>query len=86
MTESGPKLFLAFQPSRGLDIAATEDLYAAMQERCREGAAGLVVSFDLDELMAHCHRVLVMFSGRVVVPPADANRDTLGRLMVGGEA
>lgn len=86
MTESGPKLFLAFQPSRGLDIAATEDLYAAMQERCREGAAGLVVSFDLDELMAHCHRVLVMFSGRVVVPPADADRDTLGRLMVGGEA
>lgn len=86
MTESGPKFFMAFQPSRGLDIAATEDLYKAMQERCREGASGLVVSFDLDELMSHCHRVLVMFSGKVIVPPVDADRDLLGRLMVGGEA
>ena len=84
MTETSPTFFFAFQPSRGLDIAATRDLYRAMQDRCAEGACGLVVSFDLDELQEHCHRVCVMYSGKLFDPGPDATRDELGALMVGG--
>jgi simple sugar transport system ATP-binding protein len=85
MTETSPKFFLAFQPSRGLDIAATLDLYRAMQARCAAGAAGIVVSFDLDELLAHCHRVCVMYSGEFRELPSGVSRDELGRVMVGGK-
>ncbi|MCG9894649.1 MAG: ATP-binding cassette domain-containing protein [Fimbriimonadaceae bacterium] len=83
-----PRLVLAFQPARGLDIDGTDAVYAEIRRRCREGqAAALVVSFDLDELLTHCDRIAVMYGGRLAFPPADQARDraALGRMMVGGE-
>jgi simple sugar transport system ATP-binding protein len=83
--ESEPKLILAFQPARGLDLKGTADVYAAVKERCREGAAAIVVSFDLDELLEHCDRIVAMNQGRIYEPaPAVAkDREAIGRLMVG---
>ena len=80
--ESRPKLLLAFSPTRGLDLKGTADVYAAIRERAREGMAALVVSFDLDELLEHCDRIVVLNHGRLVEPP-DRDREAIGREMVG---
>lgn len=80
--EIEPRLILAFQPARGLDIDATRMVYDALRRRCREGAAALVVSFDLDELLENADRLLVMYAGRVTEAPG-LDRAEVGRLMVG---
>jgi simple sugar transport system ATP-binding protein len=82
--DGAPKLIVAFQPARGLDLKATREVYDAIRQACREGAAALIVSFDLDELLAHCDRVLAMNRGQLYSPEADASRDRneIGRLMV----
>ncbi len=80
--EHGPKLLLAFSPTRGLDLKGTADVYASIRERAREGMGALVVSFDLDELLAHCDRVVVLNHGRVTEPPG-RDREAIGREMVG---
>lgn len=86
--EIAPKLILAFQPARGLDIEATRRVYQGIAARCEEGACAVVVSFDLDELLDHCDRVVAMCGGRLRVPPMGMERDraTIGRLMVGAGA
>jgi simple sugar transport system ATP-binding protein len=83
--EMGPKLLLAFQPARGLDLGGTADVYRAVREKCDVGAAAVVVSFDLDELLEHADRIVVMNGGRLFVPPAGLEKDraAIGRLMVG---
>ncbi|HRJ26538.1 MAG TPA: ATP-binding cassette domain-containing protein [Fimbriimonadaceae bacterium] len=80
-----PKLVLAFQPTRGLDIEGTRQVYAALRDQAQAGSSVLVVSFDLDELLIHCDRILVMEHGRLLEPPADLARDrqAIGALMVG---
>ena len=80
--ESEPKLLLAFSPTRGLDLKGTADVYAAIRERAREGMAALVVSFDLDELLAHCDRIVVLNHGHLTEPPV-REREAIGREMVG---
>jgi len=84
-TESDPKLILAFQPARGLDLKATSDIYRGIRDRCAEGASALIVSFDLDELLEHCDRIVVMNRGVLSEPPPHLSRDraAIGRLMVG---
>jgi simple sugar transport system ATP-binding protein len=76
-----PKLILAFQPARGLDLGATVDVYRSLRESCMAGAAAIVVSFELDELLQYCDRILVMYRGRMREAPKD--REAIGRLMVG---
>lgn len=83
--ELSPKLLVAFQPARGLDFGGTAEVYRAIREECARGMAALVISFDLDELLAHCTRIVVLNHGQMFEPPTDKNRDreTIGRLMVG---
>jgi simple sugar transport system ATP-binding protein len=83
--ESEPRVILAFQPARGLDIKGTADIYGAIRERCAQGAAAVVVSFDLDELLEHCDRVVAMNHGKQAAPGPGQERDrqAIGRLMVG---
>lgn len=80
-----PKIILAFQPTRGLDIDGTQQVYAAIREECRNGAAALVVSFDLDELLEECDRVVAMNLGKIFEPAQGQEKDraAIGRLMVG---
>lgn len=86
--EFEPRLILAFQPTRGLDIDGTDAVYDAIREACRAGAAALVVSFDLDELCEHCDRIVAINGGRLFEPgPSEAkSRAAIGRLMVGADA
>jgi simple sugar transport system ATP-binding protein len=83
--EMDPKLILAFQPARGLDLKGTADIYQAIREKCDAGAAAVVVSFDLDELLEHCDRIVAMNNGQIHFPPPgqEKDRDAIGRLMVG---
>ncbi len=85
--ELDPRLILAFQPTRGLDIDGTSQVYSAIRAACRDGAAALIVSFDLDELLENCDRTLVINGGRVFEPEQGQERDrqSIGRLMVGAQ-
>lgn len=80
-----PRLILAFQPARGLDIDATRQVYEGIYEECQKGAGALVVSFDLDELLQFCDRIIVM-NGGILTKPAGKDRATIGRHMVGATA
>lgn len=82
------RLVVAAYPSRGLDIANTRRTQELLIEHRARGAAVLVVSEDLDELLALADRIAVMHDGHVVavVDAAGADRMSLGRLMLGGAA
>ncbi len=60
-----PKLLVVVQPTRGLDIAAVEAVRTQLRGACDAGCAVLLVSLDLDEVLALADRVLVMFEGRL---------------------
>ena len=58
-----PKVLLMEEPTRGVDVAAKADIYRIIDEQTREGAAVLLVSSDLPELVAMCDRVIVVRHG-----------------------
>lgn len=77
------RFVLAFQPTRGLDVEATRQVYGGIRELCRTHSRGaLVVSFDLDELLEFCDRVVVLNHGQLFEPKS-SDRAAIGRLMVG---
>jgi simple sugar transport system ATP-binding protein len=80
-----PQLILAFQPARGLDLNSTSKVYQEIRKACNEGACAIVVSFDLDELLDFCDRIVVMCHGELAEPNQSNARDrsAIGRLMVG---
>jgi simple sugar transport system ATP-binding protein len=83
-----PALLVAAYPSRGLDVATTRRTQELLLERRAAGAAVLVVSEDLDELMALADRIVVLHGGQIagIVRPADTDRYAIGALMLGGAA
>jgi simple sugar transport system ATP-binding protein len=82
-----PQVLVAAQPTRGLDIGATEFVHQELLRLRAEGCAVLLISADLDELLSLSDRLLVIFEGRIVgeLTAEQATRDTLGLLMVGRE-
>ncbi|MDY7102713.1 MAG: ABC transporter ATP-binding protein [Actinomycetota bacterium] len=80
-----PAVLVAAQPTRGVDIGAAEQIHAALRAQRDRGAAVLLLSEDLDEILDLCDRVAVMFEGRVVgvVDRAEATPAALGLLMAG---
>jgi simple sugar transport system ATP-binding protein len=81
-------LLVAAYPSRGLDIATTRRTQELLMEQRDAGAAVLVVSEDLDELLSISDRIAVLHDGRVagVVRPGETDRYAIGQLMLGGTA
>ena len=82
-----PQVIIAAQPTRGLDIGATEYVHARLLEQREQGTATLLISEDLDEVLALSDRILVIFEGRIMgdVPRAEATAEKLGLLMAGVE-
>ena len=78
-------LLIAAQPTRGIDIGAIEFIWRRIRERRGEGTAVLLVSAELDEVMALSDRVAVMYEGRIVavVDPVATTREQIGLLMAG---
>lgn len=81
--EKEPQVLLVGQPTRGVDIGAIELIHAKLIEMRDAGCAVLMVSVELDEIMALSDRILVMFEGRVVgeVKGGEADKTTLGLMM-----
>ena len=82
-----PQVIVAAQPTRGLDIGATEYVHARLLEQREHDTATLLISEDLDEILALSDRILVIFEGRIMgdVPRAEATAEKLGLLMAGEE-
>jgi len=83
-----PRVLLVGQPTRGVDIGAIEFIYGQLRALRQAGCAVLVVSSELDEILALSDRVLVMNQGRIAgeLPIADCSEAALGLLMTGGNA
>jgi simple sugar transport system ATP-binding protein len=81
-----PKVLLVGQPTRGVDIGAIEFIYSQLRAMRDAGCAVLVVSSELDEILALSDRVIVMNQGRVAgeLAIADCTEAGLGLLMTGG--
>jgi general nucleoside transport system ATP-binding protein len=78
------KLLVASQPTRGLDVGSIEYVHRRIVEARDNGAAVLIVSSELDEVLALADRIAVMYRGRIVGErPAGADRDEIGLLMAG---
>lgn len=82
---SDPAVLVAAQPTRGVDIGAAEYIHHQLVEQRGAGTAIVVISEDLDEVLALADRVAVMFEGRIVgvVDRADCTAEGLGLLMAG---
>ena len=82
-----PELLIASQPTRGLDVGAMEFVYSALLRRKREGAALLLISTELEEILSLSDRIAVIANGRFlrILDADSADAETLGLLM-GGEA
>jgi ABC-type uncharacterized transport system ATPase subunit len=81
-----PKLIIAAQPTRGLDVGATEYVRGKLVEMRDNGSAVLLVSADLDEIRALSDRITVMYEGEIVAikDPKTTSEQELGLLMAGG--
>lgn len=80
-----PKVIIAPQPTRGLDISATDYVRQQLLEQRQRGAAILLISEDLDEILALSDRIAVIYEGEIVgtLPAAEATPERLGLLMSG---
>jgi simple sugar transport system ATP-binding protein len=85
---ANPRLLIAAQPTRGVDVGATELIHRRIIAARDAGAAVLLVSSELDELLAVADRLVVMYRGRITasIDAADASRETLGLLIAGGSS
>jgi simple sugar transport system ATP-binding protein len=82
MEDSGAPLAVVLEnPTRGLDVRATADVHARLRDACDRGAAVVLYSSDLDEVLALSTRVLVVHAGSVREVARD--RDIVGRAMLG---
>jgi simple sugar transport system ATP-binding protein len=86
--ESRPRVLVAAAPTRGLDVGAIETVHAYLRDAAAVGVAVLLISEDLDEILALADRVAVMFEGQVLGEVAAVNADVeeIGLLMAGGHA
>jgi len=82
---SQPRLIVAVQPTRGLDVGAIETVHRLLLEQRDAGTAILLISEELDELVNLSDRIAVIYEGQVmdIVPRAEATTAKLGLLMAG---
>jgi simple sugar transport system ATP-binding protein len=84
--ETKPGLLIAVQPTRGLDVGAIESVHRLLLSLRQNGAAILLISEELDEILALSDRIDVLYEGRLVgtFPSAEADISRIGLLMTGG--
>ena len=82
-----PRLIVASHPTYGLDVGATEQIRQLLLRQREKGAAILLVSEDLEEIMVMSDRIAVMFEGKIVgiMDAAEAEVEEIGLMMAGAE-
>lgn len=83
-----PRIVIASQPTRGLDVGATDYVRTTLLEQRDRGAAVLLLSEDLEEIMALSDRITVIYGGQImgVLPAHEATAEKLGLMMAGSAA
>jgi ABC-type uncharacterized transport system ATPase subunit len=85
--DGDPKLLIAAQPTRGLDVGAIEFVHRRLVEQRDAGRAVFLVSLELEEILSLSDRILVIYEGRIVGEfPPTATEEELGLAMTGGRA
>jgi simple sugar transport system ATP-binding protein len=84
---SRPRLLIVAQPTWGVDIGAAQAIRAAMRHLLEDGAAIIIISQDLEELLVMSHRICVLNQGQLSdpLPTRDVTAESIG-LMMGGMA
>jgi len=84
---SEPKFLVAMQPTRGLDVGAIEDIRALLLEQRKNGAAILLISEELDEVLSLSDRIAVISEGKImgIVDSENVDIDQIGMMMAGME-
>jgi simple sugar transport system ATP-binding protein len=82
--DRNPRVLIAAQPTRGLDVGAIEYLHKRLVTERDRGRAILLVSLELDEVLGLSDRILVIYEGRIVAEhPSGATEEEIGREMLG---
>jgi len=83
-----PRVLLADEPTRGIDVGAKRAIYELIQELAAQGLGVLLISSELEEVIGLAHRVLVVRAGRIVAELVgdEADEETVMRAAFGGEA
>jgi ABC-type uncharacterized transport system ATPase subunit len=86
--EGKPRVLVIASPTRGLDVAAIETVHRYLRDAAASGVGVLLISEDLDEILALADRVAVIYEGAIVgeLPAATATVEEIGLLMAGGES
>ena len=84
--DQNPKLLIAAQPTRGIDVGSIEFIHQRLLQARDDGKAILLVSADLEEILSLSDRIAVMYGGQIVgiLDPAEATEARLGLMMTGG--
>ncbi|MGH3052402.1 MAG: heme ABC transporter ATP-binding protein, partial [Gaiellaceae bacterium] len=83
--ERDPRVLVAAQPTRGLDVGAIEFVHRRLVEERDEGRAVLLISLELDEVLSLSDRILVLYEGQIVGEYGpDVSEEELGIAMTGG--
>jgi ribose transport system ATP-binding protein len=84
---TGPKIMLYDEPSRGVDVNAKQQVFEIMWSESRKGISTIFVSTELEELLEVCHRILIMRDGKIVdeVNPEELNTNELYELCMRGD-
>jgi len=78
------KVLVASQPTRGVDVGSIEFIHERIMQTRAAGKAVLIISTELDEVLALADRIAVMYRGRIVgIVPGDTSREKLGKMMAG---
>ena len=82
-----PKFIIANQPTRGLDVGSIEFVHRTLLNARERGSGILLVSVELEEIMALSDRIIVLYNGEIQgeIDPATASEEDIGVLMAGGE-
>jgi simple sugar transport system ATP-binding protein len=85
--EGEPRVLVVASPTRGLDVAAIETVHRYLREAAGSGVGVLLISEDLDEILALADRIAVFFEGRIVgeLAAGETTVEEIGLLMAGGE-
>ena len=82
-----PKVLIAASPTRGLDVGAIETVHTYLRQAAADGVAVLLISEDLDEILALADRIVVVYEGELTgsFDPETATVEEIGLAMAGGE-
>jgi len=84
--DQNPKLLIAAQPTRGIDVGSIEFIHQRLLQARSKGKAVLLISADLEEILSISDRIAVMYEGQIAgtLDPAEATEERLGLMMTGG--